>query len=56
MILTDEQRNELLEAAKPLMKFLCENCHPHTQVFVTGTGAELTEGICAVKTDEFLKD
>ncbi len=56
MILTAEQRAAFEEAAKPLIKFLCENCHPHTSVIVDSTGAELVEGIHVLKTEEFLKD
>ena len=31
-------------AARPLIKWLCENGHPHHAVMVTCTGAELLEG------------
>lgn len=44
------------EAVKPLMKWLCENCHPHTTAIVDGTLAELFEGVENVKTNEFLVD
>ena len=44
------------EAVKPLMKWLCENSHPHTTVIVSSTTAELLEGVKSVKTDEFLID
>ena len=44
------------EAVKPLMKWLCENTHPHTKVIVTGILAELVEGVENVKTHEFLVD
>ena len=44
------------EAVKPLMKWLCENKHPHTTAIVTGNVAELVEGVEVVKTDEFLVD
>lgn len=57
MILTKEGQDKLLEAAKPLMKFLNEECgHPHVQVVVTNDRAELSEGIANVKCDEFVKD
>jgi hypothetical protein len=39
------------EAAKPLIKWLAENVHPHHTVIVTSTNAELS-----FPTDEFLKD
>lgn len=39
-------------AARPLIKWLCENRHPHHSVIVTPTGAELLEGV--VSTGEVL--
>lgn len=56
MILTEEQRKEFLEACKPLMKFLCDNCHPHVTVIVEPNRAELLEGAAAFKCDDFVKD
>lgn len=56
MILTKEQVTEMEEAAKPLVKFLNEVCHPHAYVIVEPTGAELVEGCARVKIEEFLKD
>ncbi|EAN7575835.1 hypothetical protein [Salmonella enterica] len=44
------------EAAKPLIKWLAENVHPHHQAIVTSTHAELLESQYVVKTEEFLKD
>ncbi|OKP31710.1 hypothetical protein BSQ40_00355 [Serratia fonticola] len=44
------------EAAKPLIKWLAENVHPHHTVIVTSTNAELLEGSMSFPTDEFLKD
>jgi len=32
------------KACRPLIKYLCENHHPHVSVIVTPTGAELLEG------------
>lgn len=56
MTLTEEQHAQLLEAAKPLMKFLNENAHPHTKVIVEVDSAELVEGVSFVSTIEFIKD
>lgn len=56
MILTKEQIEQLEEAAKPLIKFLAENFHPHVKVIVEDDGAEILEGSATVKCDEFLKD
>ena len=56
MLITKEQQESLLDAAKPLIKWLNENCHPHTQVVVDALSAELLEGVAKVRTEEFLKD
>lgn len=36
---------ELKEAAKPLIKYLCENYHPHVTAIVTPTSVEVMEGV-----------
>lgn len=53
-----EQGNEnaFLEAAKPMMKYLCENHHPHVTVIIDGTRAELMEGLKTVGCDDFIRD
>jgi hypothetical protein len=56
MILTKEQSEQLLEAAKPLMKFLADNFHPHVEVRVDYSDAIISEQSARVKTDEFIKD
>lgn len=52
----DEKQQSFEEAAKPLIKWLAENVHPHHQAIVTCTDAVLLESQYVVKTDEFLKD
>jgi hypothetical protein len=47
---------EFREACKPLMKYLCENHHPHVKVIIDGTSAELVEGVMVFGTGEFLVD
>lgn len=44
------------EAAKPLMKWLCENKNPHTYIIVTGTVSEMVEGVEVINTHEFVID
>lgn len=44
------------EAVEPLMKWMSENQHPHTTVIVTGTRAELVDGLQYHLTDEFIVD
>ena len=47
----------LLEAAKPLIKYLCEHCHPHVTAIVTPTSVELMEGIRSIPDiTEFIVD
>lgn len=56
MIISKEQRDQLLEAAKPLMKFLADNFNPHTKVIVENNLAELFSGSASVGTNEFIGD
>ena len=56
MILTKKQTKEMREAAEPLVKWLCENCHPHVYVIFEPGGAELVEGVARVYIEEFFKD
>jgi len=44
------------EVAKPLIKYLAENYHPHVTVIVTATEAEVLEGLQMIKTEEYLRD
>lgn len=45
MTLTKEQIAELCEAAKPLMKWLSANCHPHCKAEVTPVSVEVLEAL-----------
>lgn len=56
MILKEEQIVYFEDLAKPLVKWLNENCHPHVKAVVESDGAELLEGVCRVKIEEFIKD
>lgn len=56
MILTPEQRATFEAVARPLIKWMAENTHPHTTTIVTGMTAELLEGEHVVNTDEYLQD
>lgn len=46
----------MLEAAKPLIQWMNENCHPHCTAIVDSTTIELTEGIAMNFTNEFVRD
>lgn len=56
MQITKEQIDSFEEAAKPLIKWLNENCHPHVTAVVESNGAELLESSCRIKVEEFIKD
>jgi len=56
MILTEQQRIEFEKAARPLIKWLCENCHPHVVALIEPGRAELTEGVCSVLVNDFIPD
>ncbi len=49
MRVSEQQKSELLEIAKPLMGWLKENCHPHCTVLLDSESVELLEGICRAK-------
>lgn len=53
---TFQKQESFKEAAKPLIKWLAENVHPHHTVIVTSTGAELMMGEMSFPTEEFLQD
>ena len=52
----DELRKEFCALAEPLIKFLCEEWHPHVTVVVTPTSAELLSGEMGFTTEAFLVD
>ncbi|HHK8238746.1 TPA: hypothetical protein ACQVHK_005364, partial [Serratia marcescens] len=51
-----EVDNSFDEAAKPLIKWLAENVHPHHTAIVDQSSAELLMGLQRVATQEFVKD
>jgi hypothetical protein len=51
----DEKQRSFEEAAKPMIKWLAENVHPHHTVVVTSTHAELFTGQRVIHTEEFLQ-
>jgi len=56
MKITERQSEQMLEAAKPLIKWVNENCHPHCKIILDCTHVELLEGQAINQTTEFLKD
>lgn len=55
MNLNENQRKEMLEKAKPLIKWMVDNCHPHCECIVNQTDITLVEGVARNQTFEFLK-
>lgn len=45
--MTREEQEQFKEAARPLIKWMAENLHPHHTAIVTNIGAELNEGQCS---------
>ena len=56
MIFTPEQRSEFERVTQPVIEFLNNNCHPHVHVVIDTCRAELSEGVCAFTTDDYIKD
>jgi hypothetical protein len=55
--LSTETTDSFKQAVLPLIKYLCENHHPHVSVIVTPTGAELLEGKQSTgEIKDYLKD
>lgn len=50
----EKQKEEFELKSKALIKWLCENGHPHMTIIITPTSAELLEGSVAVCTKEFI--
>jgi hypothetical protein len=48
MTLTTKQVEELNTAARPLVAFMTENCHPHCTVIVEHGSVELVEGVVRI--------
>jgi len=48
---------EFERAARPLIKWMCENQHPHVTAIITPTSCELLEGKCVnTKVLDYIKD
>lgn len=50
-------KNKFEELTRPILKYLCENYHPHVTVIITPTSAELLEGLKTIGyVDDFIRD
>jgi hypothetical protein len=52
LIITEGERQEMLEAALPLMRWMGENLHPHTKAIVNSGHIELMEGLATASPDD----
>ena len=52
----DDRQKRFDELVKPVIKFMAEEMHPHHTLVITSTTAELSEGVMATVTEEYLKD
>lgn len=50
------EKKSFNDVADAMIKWLCENGHPHMTVIVTQTHAELVEGVQAHHNDSHVKD
>lgn len=53
---TESVESEFEQLSRKLIKYLCENHHPHTTILISPTGAEIVEGVKAFYTEEYLVD
>lgn len=53
--MNDSQRKEFEELTRPLIKWINDNGHPHMHIVIDNESAELSEGVCAFRTEEYWK-
>ena len=56
MIITKEQMLSFEKVARPLIKWLNDNRHPHVTAIITSTSAEIMERIAAFPITDYIKD
>lgn len=54
--MSEEQMKEFETVARPIIKWLNDNCHPHTTIIITPTCAEIMEGVGCLPTNDYLRD
>ena len=54
--MTKEQMKEFEALARPVIKYLNDNHHPHTTVIITPDSAEIMEGLAAFPIKDYIKD
>lgn len=53
---TFAQKKEFEAVVRPVIKWLCENGHPHMKATITQSGVDLYEGVLGFGTLEYLVD
>lgn len=54
--MSQEKREELEKLARPLMKFLSDNYHPHVKSIVTYSSIEILVSELYIPTDDYVSD
>lgn len=49
-------KSNFAKLVEPVMKYLCDEYHPHTTIIITGNSAEVLEGVECHRSDEFIND
>ena len=52
----DERRKSFEVAVEPVIKWMCDNSHPHKKIIVDCTSAELVEGCICFLTEKHVRD
>ena len=47
---------EFEKSVRPLIKYLCDNHHPHVSVIVTPISSEIVEGVANVEVRDYIRD
>jgi hypothetical protein len=55
-VIKKEEREEFEKLARPLIKFLCENFHPHVQAIITPGSCEITESLMRIPVEDYIPD
>ena len=54
--LSKEKRAEFEVLARPIIKFMNDNLHPHCHAVIDSTTAQVSEGLCSFVTEDYIKD
>lgn len=54
--LSKEKMEEFEKLTRPVIKFLNDNFHPHVEVIISPSSAEILEGVFYFPTKDYIKD